>query len=69
MIDIQSVFSGERGLRLRVAKTLKITHGAVSQWRRVPVERVLDVEKITGIPRHVLRPDIYPPSDRETGAA
>jgi DNA-binding transcriptional regulator YdaS (Cro superfamily) len=47
-------------MRLRVAKALKITHGAVSQWKRVPAERVLTVEKVTGIPRHILRPDLYP---------
>lgn len=38
-----------------------ITPQAVSQWRRVPVERVLEVERVTGIPRSELRPDIYPP--------
>lgn len=38
-----------------------LTPQAISQWRRVPVERVLEVEKATGIPRHELRPDIYPP--------
>jgi DNA-binding transcriptional regulator YdaS (Cro superfamily) len=38
-----------------------ITPQAVSQWKRVPAERVLDVERATGVPRHELRPDIYPP--------
>jgi DNA-binding transcriptional regulator YdaS (Cro superfamily) len=33
---------------------------AISQWRRIPAERVLDVERITGIPREDLRPDLYP---------
>jgi DNA-binding transcriptional regulator YdaS (Cro superfamily) len=47
-----------------VAEQLGITSGAVSQWDHVPAERVLEVERITGIPRHELRPDIYPP-DRE----
>lgn len=37
-----------------------LTPQAISQWKRVPVDRVLDVERITGIPRHELRPDIYP---------
>ena len=44
-----------------LAKALGVTSQAVSQWRRVPVERVLDAEKLTGIPRHEFRPDIYPP--------
>lgn len=32
---------------------------AVSQWKRVPAERVLDVERISGVSRHELRPDIF----------
>lgn len=32
---------------------------AVSQWKKVPAERVLDVERITGISRHSLRPDVF----------
>lgn len=37
-----------------------ITPQAISQWRRVPAERVLEVERVTAVPRHELRPDIYP---------
>lgn len=33
---------------------------AVSQWKRIPATRVIAVEQITGIPRHDLRPDLYP---------
>lgn len=47
-----------------LARRLGISRNAVSDWRskqRVPVERVLDIEKLTGIPRHEIRPDIYPP--------
>lgn len=50
----------ERGLQRRIAHALKITTGAVAKWRRVPAERVLAVEALTGISRHDLRPDIYP---------
>lgn len=35
-----------------------ITRQAIAQWRRVPAERVLDVEKATGVSRVVLRPDL-----------
>ena len=69
MFDIQTVFNGERGLRFKVAKALGITHGAVSQWRRVPAERVIDVERLTGVPRYRLRPDLYPPNERGGEAA
>jgi DNA-binding transcriptional regulator YdaS (Cro superfamily) len=37
-----------------------ISPQAVSQWKRVPSERVLDVERVTGISRSELRPDLYP---------
>lgn len=36
-----------------------VTSQAVSQWKKVPAERVLDVERITGISRHDLRPDVF----------
>jgi DNA-binding transcriptional regulator YdaS (Cro superfamily) len=36
-----------------------ISPQAVSQWRRVPIERVFEVERVTGISRHLLRPDIF----------
>lgn len=43
-----------------------ITSQAVSQWKRVPADRVLDVERITGVSRHDLRPDIYGPQPETT---
>lgn len=48
-----------------IARALSITPQAVGQWRRVPAERALEVERITGIPRHELRPDIYPAPSAE----
>jgi DNA-binding transcriptional regulator YdaS (Cro superfamily) len=44
-----------------LGRALGITGQAVSQWDRVPPLQVLKVEQVTGIPRHELRPDIYPP--------
>lgn len=48
-----------------LAISLSITHQAVIQWRKCPPKRVLDVERISGISRHELRPDIYGPADAE----
>ena len=48
------------GLQAHIARALGITRAAVCHWRRVPAERVLAVEHATGIPRHELRPDIFP---------
>lgn len=43
-----------------LARRLGITTQAVSQWHRCPAERVLEVERLTGVPRHQLRPTLYP---------
>ena len=54
----------------RLALELGITQGAVSQWKRVPVEHVLAIERacLGVVRREELRPDIYPPADRLTMA-
>ncbi len=45
-----------------LARALGISPQAVPQWNRVPSERVLEVERVTGVSRHRLRPDLYPSS-------
>lgn len=39
-----------------------ITSQAISQWQRVPAERVIEVARVTRVPRSKLRPDLYPTS-------
>jgi hypothetical protein len=34
---------------------------AVQQWERIPAERVIEVERLTLVPRERLRPDLHPP--------
>jgi DNA-binding transcriptional regulator YdaS (Cro superfamily) len=36
-----------------------VTHSAISQWKECPVNRVVAVERATGVPRHKLRPDVF----------
>lgn len=48
-----------RGRVNDLAAACSVTHSAISQWKRVPSDRVLIVEKVTGIPRDELRPDLY----------
>lgn len=45
-----------------LARALGVDKATVTRWgqKRVPAERVLDVERVAGIPRHDLRPDLYP---------
>jgi TorA maturation chaperone TorD len=42
-----------------LARKIGISQPSVSNWTRVPAERVLLVESTTGIDRAVLRPDLY----------
>jgi DNA-binding transcriptional regulator YdaS (Cro superfamily) len=46
------------------AAALGIVVQSLRDWKRVPPHRVLQVEKITGIDREKLRPDLYPPGPR-----
>ena len=51
-----------KGGRANLARALGITWQAVFYWQRdgvVPLTRVLDVERLTGIPREALRPDVF----------
>jgi len=50
----------ERNLDVIIANELSISRQAVSQWKKVPWNRVLKVSSITGRPPHLIRPDIYP---------
>lgn len=43
-----------------LARALGISQPSVSNWSRVPPERVIEVERVSGIGRHLLRPDLYP---------
>lgn len=56
--------NAERGRRIALAQKLRIRPGAISQWDKVPAERVLAVEAATGVSRHALRPDVYGPAPR-----
>ncbi len=48
-----------------LARKLGIAQPSVSNWTKVPPERVLAVEGLTGVERSILRPDLYPPAAPE----
>lgn len=56
------------GNKSELARRLGVKVQSIQQWRRIPAERVLDVERVTGISRHDLRPDIYPAPAEERAA-
>jgi TorA maturation chaperone TorD len=42
-----------------LARAIGIAQPSVSNWTRIPAERVLAVEALTKVPRFILRPDLY----------
>jgi DNA-binding transcriptional regulator YdaS (Cro superfamily) len=56
---IQDAINQAGGLVV-LARHLGLAPSTVSEWSRVPAERVLEIERVTGVSRHLLRPDIYP---------
>ena len=61
---LQLALRAAGGTLALAAKLGDVTGAAISQWRRVPPHRVLEVSRITGVPRSRLRPDLYPPARR-----
>ncbi len=61
VMDAISLAIKKAGGAVKLGKALGITRQAVEQWpkRVVPPEHVLAIEKLTGISRYALRPDIY----------
>ncbi|MBN8943883.1 MAG: molecular chaperone TorD family protein [Rhizobiales bacterium] len=43
-----------------LARGLGISQPSVSNWQRIPPERVIAVEALSGVGRQLLRPDLYP---------
>jgi TorA maturation chaperone TorD len=42
-----------------LARKIGISQPSVSNWARIPAERVLSIEAVTGVSRTILRPDLY----------
>lgn len=56
-------YRGDRSLK-SVAEEFKVNRSTILRWETgdVPVERVHEIERVTGISRHDLRPDIFGPA-------
>ena len=59
MEQLITYLDGERGRRAALAKAIGINPGAISQWDRVPTDKLDKVAEFTGIPKNKLRPDIF----------
>jgi len=62
LIEWKQTNGGNAGLSALLNKLnpeRRITPQAISQWKQVPADRARDVETVTGISRHDLRPDVF----------
>ncbi len=62
------IAGGQKSLADRIG----VTQSMVWYWlerskRGLPAERVEDVERVTGVARHKLRPDLYSPPQQTAG--
>ena len=56
-------YRAAHGLTLEaVAEAIGVNKSTVLRWEDggIPAERIIQLEQATGIPRHELRPDLYP---------
>lgn len=50
-----------KGSIAALARAIGITRAAICQWDRIPADRIVEIERLTGVPRSELRPDLYAP--------
>jgi Putative antitoxin of bacterial toxin-antitoxin system, YdaS/YdaT len=58
-VAILDAIRAEYGMISKIGRELGIARQAVAQWEMVPLEWVIKVERVTGIPRERLRPDFH----------
>jgi TorA maturation chaperone TorD len=58
---LQRAISAAGGVT-ELARRIGVSQPSVSNWTRVPSERVVSVEAATGVSRQILRPDLYDPA-------
>jgi DNA-binding transcriptional regulator YdaS (Cro superfamily) len=47
------------GSMTELAELIDIAPQAISQWDVIPIQRVLEIERLTGVDRERLRPDMF----------
>ena len=60
---VKAAIDASGGNMSNLARKLKIAPQSIREWvlrGKIPSERVLLVERATGVPKERLRPDIYP---------
>lgn len=60
------------GGQVKLANAINTSQQNISNWLKsgkVAANKVIPIEKETGVSRHELRPDIFPPEDEHKQAA
>lgn len=54
----------ERMTLAKFGELFGVNKSTVKRWEddKIPAERAIEIERITGLPRFLLRPDLYPES-------
>tara|TARA_B100000586_G_C19912435_1_gene343752 strand:- start:454 stop:678 length:225 start_codon:yes stop_codon:yes gene_type:complete len=59
------------GAQTKLSQAIGSSQQNISYWLRtgkVAPDKVILIERVTGVSRHELRPDIYPPEDTKQAA-
>jgi DNA-binding transcriptional regulator YdaS (Cro superfamily) len=57
------------GTAQKLADKLGITRSTIYAWREIPTKYIIEIERITKVPREELRPDLYRKSKRTSEMA
>tara|TARA_R110002049_G_scaffold255016_2_gene430517 strand:- start:635 stop:859 length:225 start_codon:yes stop_codon:yes gene_type:complete len=71
LIGVTAALNAVKGNRSELARRLNISAQSVQLWvakDEIPLKRVIEVEKVTGVPRHILAPDMYSDSESKVAA-
>lgn len=58
MLKIIETAAKKNGGIVALAAALGVRHQTLYSWKQVPPEHVLTLERLTGVSRHKLRPDL-----------
>jgi DNA-binding transcriptional regulator YdaS (Cro superfamily) len=57
--DMVKLAVAEAGGFSALGRAIGVKYQSIQRWKKIPAERVLAVERATGIPKERLRPDLY----------
>jgi hypothetical protein len=57
--DLKSILHENGWSLTRLGEAMGFDKSTVSRWGVAPAERVVEIERVTGISRVILRPDIF----------